>query len=164
MLGSGAAMGSQERLGVLAAFGSAAISAVTMLLVRNLVYTERTATIVLWFSLTASTTALFSIPFGWKAMTAWQFAFLVSAGFCGGLGQILMTEAYCHAEASTIAPFEYTLMILGIAVGYLAFGDKPTIHIIVGSAIIIGAGILIVWREQRLRLERPAVKEAAPPQ
>ncbi|RVD65926.1 EamA/RhaT family transporter, partial [Mesorhizobium sp. M4A.F.Ca.ET.029.04.2.1] len=107
LLRSGAALDDQELLGVIAAFAAAAISAVAMLLVRNLVQTEKTATIVLWFSVTASVMALFSVPFGWQALTPTQAALLVVAGFCGGLGQILMTSAYRHAEASVVAPFEY---------------------------------------------------------
>ncbi|TGZ36961.1 EamA/RhaT family transporter, partial [bacterium M00.F.Ca.ET.162.01.1.1] len=93
------ALDDQELLGVIAAFAAAAISAVAMLLVRNLVQTEKTATIVLWCSVTASVMALFSVPFGWQALTPTQAALLVVAGFCGGLGQILMTSAYRHAEA-----------------------------------------------------------------
>lgn len=157
-------MDNGEVLGVAAALGSAAVSAVAMLLVRSLVHSEKTPTIVLWFSLTASMAGLLSLPFGWQPLTATQFAFLVACGFCGGMGQILMTEAYRHAEASTVAPFEYTSMILGLIVGYLAFGDRPTIHILVGGAIVIGAGIFIVWREQRLGLKREAADEASPPQ
>ena len=65
-----------------------------------------------------------------------------------------MTEAYRHAEASTMAPFEYTSIILAIVVGYLAFGEQPTVYIIVGGAIVIGAGIFIVWRERQLGIER----------
>jgi drug/metabolite transporter (DMT)-like permease len=158
------AMGSQEMIGVMAALGAAAVSAVAMLLVRKLVRTEKTATIVLWFSMTASAAALFSVPFGWQSMTAMQAVYLVSAGICGGVAQIFMTEAYRHTEASTVAPFEYTSLILAIAVGYLVFGDVPTAHMLVGGAIVIGAGIFIVWREQRLGLTRDAVKKAAPPQ
>lgn len=158
-----APLANQELLGVAAALGSAAISASAMLLIRSLVHTERTGTIVLWFSLTGSVVALFTIPFGWQALHGWQVAFLVSAGVAGGVAQVLMTEAYRHAEASTVAPFEYTSMIVGLVVGYLAFGDRPTIHILVGGAIVIGAGIFIVWREQRLGLERKAAEEASPP-
>ena len=50
--------GNQEAVGVAAALGAAGISAVALLLVRNLVRTEKTATIVLWFSLTASVRGL----------------------------------------------------------------------------------------------------------
>lgn len=164
LFSSGVAMGHQQAMGVMAALAAAAVSAVAMLLVRSLVHSERTSTIVLWFSLTASVMALFSIPFGWQATTVFQSVLLVVAGFCGGIGQILMTEAYRHAEPSTVAPFEYTSLILGVIVGYLAFGEAPTIHMLVGGSIVIGAGIFIVWREQRLGLERVATKRAAPPQ
>jgi drug/metabolite transporter (DMT)-like permease len=164
LFGAAQTMGSHQFVGVLAALGGAAVSAVAMLLVRNLVHTERTPTIVLWFSLTASVMALVSIPFGWQALSPMQIVFLVSAGICGGLAQILMTEAYRYAEASTVAPFEYTSLMLAIAVGYVAFGDVPTIHMLIGGAIVIGAGIFIVWREQRLGLERKAARTATPPQ
>ena len=122
---SGAGMTNDQSLGVMNALGSAAVSAVAMLLVRRLVAVERTATIVLWFSMTASLFALATIPFGWIALSAWQIVFLVGAGVCGGLGQIMMTESYRHAQMSTIAPFEYTSMLLAIAVGYFIFGDLP---------------------------------------
>ena len=157
-------MESQQALGVAAALTGAAVSAVAMLLVRRLVQTERTSTIVLWFSLTASAMALLTVPFGWAALSWWQAGLLVAAGVCGGLGQILMTESYRHAEASTIAPFEYTSMILAIAVGYLAFGDLPTAYTIVGGTIVVAAGIFIIWRERQLGLERGRARKVAPPQ
>ncbi len=164
LLGSGAALGDQEVLGVIAALFAAAISAVAMLLVRNLVQSEPTATIVLWFSVTASLLALLSLPFGWRALTPAQAGLLIAAGFCGGLAQILMTAAYRHAEASVVAPFEYTSMLLGIVVGYLAFGDVPTVHMLIGGVIVVAAGIFIIWRERQLGLERARTRQATPPQ
>ncbi|ESZ75129.1 membrane protein [Mesorhizobium sp. L103C105A0] len=164
LLTSGAALGDQEVLGVIAALVSAAISANAILLVRNLVQTERTATIVLWFSATASVMALFSLPFGWQALTLLQTGLLVAAGFCGGLAQILMTAAYRHAEASVVAPFEYTSMILGVVVGYFAFGDIATFNTLVGGVIVVAAGMFIIWRERQLGLERTRTRKAAPPQ
>ncbi|RWB30129.1 DMT family transporter [Mesorhizobium sp.] len=164
LLGSGAALGDQEVLGVIAALVAAAFSAVAMLLVRNLVQSEPTATIVLWFSVTASILALLSLPFGWQALTPVQAGLLIAAGFCGGVAQILMTAAYRHAEASVVAPFEYTSMLLGIVVGYLVFGDIPTVHMLIGGLIVVAAGIFIIWRERQLGLERARTRQAAPPQ
>ncbi|NMG39001.1 EamA family transporter [Chelativorans sp. ZYF759] len=161
---SGEGMTNDQSLGVMAALGSAAVSAVAMLLVRRLVAVERTATIVLWFSLTASIFALATIPFGWIALSVWQVTFLVASGVCGGLGQILMTESYRHAQMSTIAPFEYTSMLLAIAVGFFIFGDLPTVHMLVGGAIVVGAGLFIIWREHRLGLERGKARKVSPPQ
>lgn len=164
LFAGGRGMESDQALGVTAALVAAAVSAVAMLLVRRLVQTEKTATIVLWFSLTASIMALMTLPFGWTALSPWQAGLLVAAGICGGLGQILMTESYRHAEASTVAPFEYTSMLLGIAVGYLAFGDVPTVYTIVGGLIVVAAGIFIIWRERQLGLERGRARRVAPPQ
>jgi drug/metabolite transporter (DMT)-like permease len=75
-----------------------------------------------------------------------------------------MTEAYRHAEASTVAPFEYTSMILAIIVGFFAFGDVPTVYTIVGGLIVVGAGIFIIMRERRLGLERGKARKVVPPQ
>jgi drug/metabolite transporter (DMT)-like permease len=161
---SGEGMSNDQALGVMAALGSAAISAVAMLLVRRLVAVERTATIVLWFSMTASLFALCTIPFGWIVLTPWQVGFLIASGVCGGLGQILMTESYRHAQMSTIAPFEYTSMLLAIAVGFFVFGDLPTVYMLVGGTIVVGAGLFIIWREHRLGLERARARKVTPPQ
>ncbi len=159
----GQALGNDQALGVAAALTAAAVSAFAMLLVRRLVHTEKTATIVLWFSLTSTVAALGTIPFGWDALTGFQYASLIGAGICGGVGQILMTESYRHAAMSTIAPFEYTSMILAIAVGYFAFGDIPTIYTLVGGTIVVGAGLFIMWREQRLGLKRAPARKVTPP-
>jgi drug/metabolite transporter (DMT)-like permease len=164
LFAGGSEMESRQAVGVLAALIAASVSAVALLLVRRLVKTEKTATIVLWFSLTASALALLSLPFGWAPLTAWQATALVSAGFCGGIAQILMTESYRNAEASTVAPFEYTSMLLAIAVGYLAFGDLPTLYTLIGGTIVIAAGIFIIWRERALGLERGKARKVAPPQ
>ena len=163
LLTSGTGFKDQEVLGVLAAFGGAGCSAVAAILVRSLVHSEKTATIVLWFSLVASAVALLTMPLGWQALTWQQTLLLVSAGFCGGIGQIFMTSAYRHAEVSTVAPFEYTSMILAIVVGYLAFGDVPTVHMLIGGAIVVGAGIFIIWRERQLGLARGAARKLVPP-
>lgn len=164
LLTSGSALGDQEVMGVIAAFCGAGCSAVAAILVRNLVHSEKTATIVLWFSLMASVLSLLSLPFGWQMLTLTQALLLVGAGFCGGIGQIFMTSAYRHAEVSTVAPFEYTSMILAIAVGYVVFGDVPTLYMLVGGLIVVGAGIFIIWREHQLGLQRGASRRVVSPQ
>ncbi len=158
------AFGGGEAVGVIAALGAAAASALAMILVRSLVHTEKTGTIVLWFSLSASVLSLVTVPFGWSALTVGQAALLVGSGICGGIAQLLMTEGYRHAEASVVAPFEYTSVILAIAIGYLLFNDVPTPHMLVGGAIVVGAGLFIILRERRLGLERAKSREATPPQ
>ncbi|MCC2688911.1 MAG: hypothetical protein K0S21_1714 [Rhizobiaceae bacterium] len=163
LLRSPGMLGDEELMGVIAALAGATVSALTMLFVRSLVQTEKTATIVLWFSLSASAAGLLTIPFGWAQLSAAQFTLLVGAGLCGGIGQILMTEAYRYADVSTVAPFEYTSLILGLVIGYAVFGDIPTVQMLSGGAIVVAAGIFIIWREQQLGLKRGAARRVAPP-
>jgi drug/metabolite transporter (DMT)-like permease len=105
---------------------------------------------VIYFSLTSTVIALFTMPFGWVVPQMWQLGLLIGAGFAGGIAQIFLTECYRHAEMSTIAPFEYTSMLLGLGIGYVVFGDVPTAQMLIGSSIVIGAGIFIIFREHKL--------------
>ena len=164
LLTSPGGMGSAEALGVVAAIAAAAISAVALLQVRALVATDKSSTVVIWFSMTASIAGLLTWPFGWAPLTGWQIFYLVMSGICGGIAQVLMTESYRHASVATVAPFEYSSMLFGLVVGYLLFSDIPTIHSIVGGAIVVGSGLMIIWREQRLGLERGKARKVMPPQ
>jgi drug/metabolite transporter (DMT)-like permease len=150
--------------GALSVLLSAALGATAMVLVRKLVLNERTHTIVLYFSLSASCFSLLTLPFGWEPLTWRAFLLLMAAGFCGGVAQLLLTQSYRYADMSTIAPFEYTSIVLGLGIGYLIFGDVPTMTMLVGTAIVIGAGIFIILREHRLGLERRAARKHVTPQ
>lgn len=156
--------GSSEAQGALAVLASAALGATAMILVRKLVLTEKTPTIVLYFSLTATVLSLVSLPFGWIVPDWRTLGLMAMAGFCGGVGQILLTQSYRHADVSTIAPFEYTSIVLGILIGYFIFGDVPTWTMLTGTAIVVGAGIFVILREHALGLERKAQRKLVTPQ
>ena len=48
--------------------------------------------------------------------------------------------------------------------GYIFFADIPTIEMMIGGIIVVGAGIFIVWREHRLGLDRKKASESSTPQ
>lgn len=150
-------------LGAIAGVIACVFGAFATILVRNLVRSERSATVVLYFSVICSVGALATAPFGWVWPTPAQVVMLVSAGVVGGIGQILLTESYRHAEVSVVAPFEYTSLLLSIIVGYLVFRDVPTLEMLTGALIVVMAGIFIIWRERALGLERREAREVAPP-
>ena len=157
-------IGGKEALGALAVLISAVLGAGAMILVRRLVQTEKTPTIVLYFSLSASVFSLASLPFGWSSLTMNQLILLSIAGCCGGIAQILLTECYRFAAMSTIAPFEYTSILLSLGVGFILFGDVPTPIMLDGTAIVISAGLFIIFREHKLGLERRAARKHITPQ
>ncbi|WP_246300873.1 DMT family transporter [Mycoplana rhizolycopersici] len=156
-------IGTAEALGAAAVLVSATLGAIAMVLVRKLIQTEKTPTIVLYFSLSASVFSLATLPLGWADLDSRALLLLALAGFCGGVAQILLTASYRYADVSTIAPFEYTSIVLGLGFGYVLFGDVPTVAMLVGTLIVICAGIFIIIREHRLGLRRKAARRHMTP-
>ncbi|WP_296016609.1 DMT family transporter [uncultured Agrobacterium sp.] len=70
-------------------------------------------------------------------------------GMCAILGieillaQMLFFEGYRFAPASVLAPLEYQSLIWVSILGFVMFGDVPTIHTVVGATLIVTAGILL---------------------
>ena len=159
-----AGLSNQEALGVMATLTHALLASFAYIFVRKLVTTERTPTIVLYFSITASLFGLMTLPFGWDMPAGWQWIALITSGFFGGLGQILVTQSYRYAATGTLAPFEYTSVVLSLVLGIWLFNEIPTGATLTGSAIVVAAGIFIIYREHKLGLKRAAVKKAQPGQ
>jgi drug/metabolite transporter (DMT)-like permease len=153
-----------EAFGAMLVLGGAVFAALAQVFVRKLVNTEKTAAIVFYFSLTATVLSLVTLPFGWVWPTPTETALLVTAGLLGGLGQILLTSSYREADASLVAPFDYASMLFALAIGYFIFAEVPTWTMLGGAALIVTAGILIIWRERKLGLERARQRKAMTPQ
>lgn len=141
-------------IGVICILISAVLRALAQIHIRRMVSTEPTAAIVFWFSMTATVFSLATIPFGW-VWPGWSVvAQLVAAGLIGGVAQILLTSSYRYAEAALLAPFDYASILFAIVIGYVWFDEVPTSMVLAGSAIVIAAGFLIIWRERQLGLKR----------
>lgn len=162
--GIGDEMAAREVLGVTVVLGSAVFAALAQVFVRKLVRTERTPAIVFYFSVTASTMSLATLPFGWVVPAAGDAALLILAGLLGGVGQIFLTESYREADASLVAPFEYVSILFALAFGYWIFAEVPSPTMLAGAALVVLAGILIIWRERQLGLERNRQRKAMTPQ
>jgi drug/metabolite transporter (DMT)-like permease len=163
-LSVGAGVSDREAFGAMVVLSSAVFAALAQVFVRRLVQTETTSSIVFWFSLTAAALALVTLPFGWVWPTPGEAALLVLAGLLGGVGQIFLTQSYREADASVVAPFDYVSMIFALAIGWLMFSEAPTLTMLAGAALIVGAGIIIIWRERQLGLERARQRKAMTPQ
>jgi drug/metabolite transporter (DMT)-like permease len=149
-------------LGAMLAFGGALFGAFASTQVRRLtLMQEATETIVVYFSLGCALISLVTIPFQpWVMPSSFDLVFLIGAGLTGGVGQLIITRAYYYADASIIAPLEYVSIIWAVLFGWWLFGDLPDKTVIIGSAIVILSGMLIIWRERQLGIRRDAEERA----
>lgn len=157
-------VGSTERtIGALCALGGALSNAGTVVQTRRLTDTETTSSIVFYFSLICAIAGLCTLPFGWLTPDPMELAMLVAIGVIGGLSHILLTESYRHAPASLMAPFDYTSMLWAFLLGYLIFGELPSMFVYFGAAIVVACGLFVLWRERRATkprlLEGPTATE-----
>lgn len=160
-IGSGASHA--QAFGAMLVLCGALFAALAQITVRKLIATEKTATIVFWFSLISTLMSLITIPFGWVMPSMTQALLLILAGVLGGIAQILLTSSYRHADASLIAPFEYASILFALTIGYFVFDEVPTSTMLGGASLVVAAGILIIWRERRLGIERAKQRKAMTP-
>jgi drug/metabolite transporter (DMT)-like permease len=151
----------RETLGALVVLLGAVFSALAQVFVRKMVATESVSAIAFWFSITATCASFVTLPWGWVVPSAGTTALLVTAGLLGGVGQILLTASYRHADASLIAPFDYASILLALGIGYLVFDEVPTGTMLAGAALVIVAGVAIILRERQLGLERKRQRQAS---
>ena len=157
-------LASAATIGAMLAVLSAFINAGTVIQTRRLTRTETTPSIVFYFSLICTIAGAATLPFGWYTPTLYELTILITLGMLGGLAHIFLTESYRFAAASVIAPFDYTSMLWALLLGYWMFGEVPTALVFVGAAIVIAAGLFVLWRErtQKLRYERVPEEPPAP--
>ena len=128
-----------QALGVVLVLMGAVCAALAQIYIRKLVQTEETSAIVFYFSLTSTSLALLTLPFGWTIPGGWAASMLILAGLLGGLGQIFLTSSYRHADASVIAPFDYASMIFALLIGYFVFAEVHTKQMLIGAALVVMA-------------------------
>ena len=90
---------------------------------------------------------------------AWTWGQLLSMGAFGGMGHYLLILAYRLAPASSVTPFLYFQIISMVTLGYLVFGDVPDKWSLLGSAVVIGAGVYLVHREHTTSRTPPVAAE-----
>lgn len=86
----------------------------------------------------------------WVSPSIQDFLILLANGVLAAFGMILFVSAYKYAESNFVAPFEYSAMIWAVAYGVLVFGDFPDAFTWIGAAVVVVAGLLMIWRDRQL--------------
>ncbi|MFS2221711.1 DMT family transporter [Pantoea sp. B65] len=137
--------------GVALALMAALCTASALIQIRLLNGSEKPGAIAFWFAIMTALTALVTLIAGWKIPHGMQWLLLAGCGLFGGVTQILMTLSLRYADASLLAPFDYTSLIWAMIIGFLYSGALPETATICGASLVALGGIFSVLRERRLR-------------
>ena len=125
------------------------------ILTRRLAGTNE-VTLVSWQVMSALIFGLIAAPFNWVQPSLRDFLALGLLGIIANLAHMGVNRSLRYAPAATVIPYQYSLIVWAVVLGFLFFGDWPATHVFIGSAIIVAAGIYIFIREQIRAKERAA--------
>jgi len=134
-------------LGHLMAAAAAVAGASSFVILKKIGATEKSAamlfTVLFWLMAVSLPPAVAQ----WVWPSAAELGIMAVAGLLMGVGQAGLVFATREAPAVVVAPFQYSQMIWAVVFGLVVFGDVPTLNLFIGLAIVVAAGLFIVYRE-----------------
>jgi drug/metabolite transporter (DMT)-like permease len=150
------------QIGALFALGNAVLYGSVTAGVRSMTRTESAETLTLYqLALLTAFFALF-MPWTWIWPSPSDSVWILFNGTSNAIGQYWWTRALLLAPASAVAPFYYLSLIWASIMGFLIWGEMPTVSLVIGSGIVAGSGLFLFWRETRVRRARMAEVKDSP--
>ena len=106
-------------------------------------------TLATWQMTGALAIGLVLAPIGWISPSVMDFVLLCALGLVAMFAHMCVSRALKLADAAVVAPFQYTLLLWAILLGWLFFGDVPRPETLLGGAIIVSVGLYIFERQRR---------------
>lgn len=132
--------------------GAAATYALYAITTRMLAKTDSSQTTLFYSALVGSIAASLPLPFVWETpREPLVIGLMLELGAVAGAGHFLMILAHARAPAATLAPFIYTQIISMIMLGWLVFGQMPSLWTLAGAGVVIGSGANLLVMERRNR-------------
>jgi drug/metabolite transporter (DMT)-like permease len=135
-------------LGALAAFAAALCYALAAVMIRVVARTESTLSMSLSFLVVIAVTATAIALPQWIAVSRDHWILIAVLGLSGALGQYFIVEAFRHAPASVVAPFDYTALIWGALLDWILWQALPNSRMLTGAAVVVATGLYLLHRER----------------
>jgi drug/metabolite transporter (DMT)-like permease len=136
------------RMGALFALTNAVLYGSVTAAVRGMSATESAETLTMYQMVFLTFFFALMLPF---AGFAWpendDLIVLLANGVFNGIGQYWWTRALSLAPAAAVGPFFYFSLVWAAIIGFLFWGDVPTLGLIAGSAVVVGSGLFLLWYE-----------------
>eukprot|EP00854_Cymbomonas_tetramitiformis_P006428 gene6428-7705_t len=85
----------------------------------------------------------------WTAVSGPDLCLLAALGAGANLLLYCLLKSFSFADASALAPFRYTELILSAVVGFLFFGEVLSTQTLMGALVIVPSTLFVVWRESK---------------
>jgi drug/metabolite transporter (DMT)-like permease len=137
------------RLGAMFALANAVMFGSITAAVRGMTTTESTETLTMYQMIFLTLFFALALPFFFAWPTPIDFAALIANGVINGLGQYWWTRALSLAPTAAVGPFYYFMLVWSAALGFIFWGDVPTLTLLGGSAIVVGSGLFLLLHESK---------------
>ena len=124
--------------------------ALFQIMTRLLSTTENTYTTLFYTGLGGLGWSSLMVPFVWTTPFNIHFLVFLATGTMGAIAHLCMINAFDRAEASLLAPYNYTKLLWVTVLGYWIFGDIPSQDMWIGAFIIVAAGFYVLYREKKI--------------
>lgn len=136
---------------LLIAVGSAFLWSISLLYAKQLSDDQPPILVSFYFSAVVAVPAFFVALPVWEWPTMVEWVYLLSFAAVASFGQMVLVWAFYHADLTTLMPLEYSNLLFGAVFSYFVFGEWITFDTLLGGAIILGSGYMIVRYEKRRR-------------
>ena len=138
-------------IGLLYIFLGTLFASIMFITLRRLGMTENPVATAFWYNLFGS--VVFSI-YCMSALTLDNISpeiwtMLIVIGVMASAQQIFMALSHTYASASSLAPIHYTTIPIGVFIGSLVFNEKIDLNFLIGSFLIVGSTLFILFRERK---------------
>lgn len=127
--------------------------ALASLLARYFDASEPTALINVYSSAAAMAAAfvlVYATGHSLALQTVADWGWFIVMGSTGGCAVFCLIAAYRMTDPSSLSPFEYFGIPFSFCLGWIFFGETPFDSLFPGVFLIVGGGLLVVWRERVL--------------
>jgi drug/metabolite transporter (DMT)-like permease len=145
------------QMGALFALANAILFGTVTAGVRGMTATESAETLTMYQLVLLSCAYAFTLPFAFTMPTPGDALLMTLNGVGNGVAQYWWTRALHMAPTAAVVPFNYLSLAWAVLFGFAIWGEVPTISLLVGSAVVVGSGLFLLWRESR----RAVVPETA---
>lgn len=90
-------------------------------------------------------------PSGWAPVSGTGLGLLSLLGVVAMSAHMLVNRSLKLADAATVVPLQYTLLLWAVVFGWMFFGDLPRPAMLIGAGFIVASGLFIFFREQQLK-------------